>query len=320
MDKVLIIGASGYIGARLSYLLADEGYNVTAVCFPKTPEDKIWLSKMSKVILGDITSSDFIDKITDNEYHTAIHLVSLDHKDSNKKPDYVNSINVMPVWNILEAFKQKKTLRKFLYFSTIHVYGEISSGVIEESYLPAPLNPYGLTHLMAENICNMFNNTSKMECINIRMANSYGSPYFKDNNCWWLVINDLCRQAFLEKKIVLRSDGSAWRDFIHYRDVFIAIQKLLTNNVIGKANTFHFSSGKTYSILQIAEKIRSVYKSKYKIEIPIITPEATNVNISALKNGYVIDNRRIRSLGFELSTDVESGINELFNYFENNEI
>ena len=63
---------------------------------------------MKEVVVGDITSDNVIDKITSQSFDVAIHLVSLDHNESNKPPNYVNSINVMPVWNFLEAFKMIK--------------------------------------------------------------------------------------------------------------------------------------------------------------------------------------------------------------------
>ena len=118
-------------------------------------------------------------KITTQSYDVAIYLVSLDHNDSNKSPEFVNSINVLPVWNLLESFKTKKTLKRFIYFSTIHVYGNIDSKIVEETHNTFPHKAYGLTHLMCENICNMYNLSSEIDCINVRLSNSYGSPFFK---------------------------------------------------------------------------------------------------------------------------------------------
>ena len=111
MNNILIIGASGYVGARLSLLLAKAGKNVTALCFPNIPNDKDWCSIMKKVIVGDITSEKVIDELTNQTFDVVIHLVSLDHHESNRTPAFVNSINVMPVWNLLESFKIKKTFK-----------------------------------------------------------------------------------------------------------------------------------------------------------------------------------------------------------------
>ncbi|TVZ55490.1 nucleoside-diphosphate-sugar epimerase [Lutibacter sp. Hel_I_33_5] len=313
--KILIIGASGYVGGRLSYLLAKDGNEITALCHRNKPDDADWNSKMAKVLIADITSESQVSDITNIEYDIAIHLVSLDHNDSKKSPSYVNSINVLPVWNLLESFKVKKTLKKFIYFSTVHVYGDLPEGSVDESYAPSPNTPYGLTHFMSESICNMFNNSSEIQCVNIRMTNSYGSPYFKDNSCWWLVVNDLCKSAYVDKKIVLQSDGSALRDFVHYNDIFQAINAIISISICND-NTFHLSSGQTITIFNLAEKVKEVYKKRYGSDIPIILPENTR-NSKGLKY-YTINNKKLNNIGFEISITIEEGINELFTYIEKN--
>jgi UDP-glucose 4-epimerase len=314
MSNILIIGASGYIGSRLSYSLAKEGNNITAVCHSGIPTDKDWCKLMNQVVVRDITSKDAIEELTNQYYDTAIYLVSLDHKASNKIPEFVNSINVMPVWNLLEAFKIKKTLKRFIYFSTIHVYGKLPNDVIDESFVTNPKNPYGLTHLMAENICNMYNLNSDIQCINVRLSNSYGSPLFKENNCWWLVVNDLCRMAFTEKRIVLKSDGSALRDFIHYKDVFNAIKSILSKASYNE-NIFNLSSGKTTSIHQIAEKVKYIFLNRYGENLPIILPHNCQVQ-KELTKIYTMSNKKLISTGFKQDFNLEKGINELFDYLE----
>jgi UDP-glucose 4-epimerase len=320
MARILVIGANGYIGARLSSLLAMSGNSVTALCFPSVPEDEKWCSLMDEVVVGDVTSDKAIDDITNQYYDVAIHLVSLDHHDSNKSPSFVSSINVMPVWKLLEAFKTKKTLSRFIYFSTIHVYGKIPSQVIEESEDTNPISQYGLTHLLAENICNMYTESSEIDCINVRLSNSYGQPVFQTNNCWWLVINDLCKTAYYEKKIKLLSDGSSQRDFIHSTDVFKAIDTLIKTEKVPNTNsTYHISSGKTITILELAHVVKSVFEKRYIEEIEVTTYNDTkskHPNTFSDANRYLISNTKLKSLGFSPAKDIETGIEEMFIYFE----
>ena len=322
MDSVLIIGASGYIGARLSYLLAKKGKKITALCYPLIPKDKEWCSLMEKIIIGDITSSEIIEDITNQSYDSVIHLVSLNHHDSKKSPSLVNSINVIPVWELLDNFNKKQTIKKFIYLSTVQVYGKTDSITINEDSKTAPLNQYALTHLMAENINNFYNQSSAIDCINIRLSNSFGSPMFSDNDCWWLVINELCKEAFLNEKLILKSDGSPLRDFIHYLDVVDAIECIIDKRIMKtENNTYHISSEKTMSILDIAKKVKNVYEKRYNKKIKIEFKNRNNkIEINSL-NKYKISNKKIKKLGFSLKVNVCDGINELFDYLDstNNE-
>ena len=138
--------------------------------------------------------------ISDVKADILIHLISLDHHDSEKNPNYVSKINVQPTWNLLESCSVRG-LKKFIYFSTIHIYGESNNKTISENQNVLPLNVYGLTHALSEEICNYYNRKSKTECINIRLSNSYGEPVFFDSKCWSLIVNDLTRTAYEKRKL-----------------------------------------------------------------------------------------------------------------------
>jgi UDP-glucose 4-epimerase len=319
LKKVLITGACGYLGARLSKDLSEKGFGITAFDSYDPSTHNQWTSLMDEVIVGDIRDESTISDLADKNFDVVIHLISLDHHKSENEPNFVSSINVMPTWNLLDKLTQKG-LKKFIYFSTIHVYGKIPKEIITEDQQPAPLNPYGLTHLLSENICNYYNNKTDTECINVRLSNSYGSPVFKENNCWWLVINDLCKTAYKEKKIKLLSDGSSQRDFIHSSDVCRVIEFILNtdkNNM--QNNTYHISSGNTLTIWELAQTVKKVYQDRFKLEIPVILPENTismfpDKFLRAEK--YIVSNTKIKSLGFATITELKTGINELFDYLE----
>lgn len=320
MDNILIVGASGYLGARISYQLAKKGKNITALCFPHLPIDKEWCSLMKKVIVGDIRSNSVIDEITSEFYDSVIYLVSLNHHDSKKNPSFVNSINVIPVWELLNSFNNKNTVKKFIYFSTVQIYGKLDFKIINEDTTPQPQNQYALTHLMAENINNYYNQISSINCVNVRLSNSYGSPVFKDCDCWWLVINELCKEVYYNKKIVLKSDGTPLRDFIHHEDILKSLEYLLDDNLQkSDSNTYNISSENVLSILEIAQLIKTAYEKRYSKSIDIeIGKNSTSKKNKIKKKKYKISNKKIRNLGFKPNLSVQDGINEIFNYFDKN--
>lgn len=318
MKKVLIIGGCGYLGARIAEFLANRNYEVSILdTFEPEGYDK-WSSLIKNIIIGDIRDEKVIERLKNYKYEIVINLISLNHHQSNNNPNFVSSINVMPTWNILDSLS-KNGLNKFIYFSTIHVYGEIANQIISENYRTKPINAYGLTHYLSEKICNYYNYNSNTECVNIRLSNSYGSPVFNENNCWWLVLNDFCKSAYNDNKIILNSDGTPERDFIHSSDICNAIE-LIIQSKITTNNIFNIASGKTYTIFELANIVKKVYKEKYKKEILVKFSDNSISYNSKLINGlkkHKIDITKINKIGFKPKMNITEGIKTIFNYLEN---
>ncbi|WP_185146667.1 NAD-dependent epimerase/dehydratase family protein [Chryseobacterium sp.] len=311
MKKVLVTGGSGYIGARLCLHLSNEGYAVTALCHSHIPSDESWVSKMDRIVDGDVRDESVLLELAEYRYDTVVHLVSLDHHQSNGNPAMVSSVNITPVWSILDIFS-KQGLSKFIYFSTAQTYGVLKDETVTEERRLNTQNAYGLTHQIGEVICDYYNRTSAVDCSVVRLSNSYGAPIFEENNCWWLVVNDLCRMAYTQNEIVLQSDGSPLRDFIHGWDVCKGIQTIMETEE--KHAVYNLSSGITRSIMEIAVIIKNIFFKRYGNVINITAPVGKNASPSSSR--YKIDNSKVRSIGFEPDWDLEAGINDLFDYFE----
>ncbi len=254
-------------------------------------------------------------------FHTHLHITN--HKKSVDKPTAISPINLMPTLQLLDHFT-KKGLEQFIYFSTQQTLGRIPSSIIGEDFLPKPLNNYGLTHLLGEQITSFYDNTTDAKCINVRLSNGYGAPVFQNTNCWWLVINDLCKIAFEKNKIQLLSDGSPQRDFIHVSDVCRAVEVLITSKDVlrWRDNVFHIASGNTLTILELAHEVKKVFDNRYQKDIPVILPNnVISEEPDKCKNidKFVLSTKNMEHLGFRPTTDLIVGIEEMFSYLENRE-
>ncbi|MCH8012522.1 MAG: NAD(P)-dependent oxidoreductase [Candidatus Marinimicrobia bacterium] len=316
MKKVLVTGACGYLGARLSKYLAENGFRITAFDSFDPSMYSQWTSLMEEVIIGDIRDETILYNLAKKQFDIVIHLISLDHNRSEDEPNFVSSINVMPTWNLLDKLS-KNGLEKFIYFSTQQVLGKLPSTIIDESSPPNPINKYGLTHLLCEQIVNYYNEITETKCINIRLSNGYGSPVFKENNCWWLVINDFCKMANERGEIKLLSDGSPQRDFIHNLDISRAVGVLIKSKEDFIDNIFHIATGETWAILELAHIVADIYKGRYNKEIPIFLPDnsiSESPELYQNEQRFNIDITKMKKLGFQPEISLQKGILELFEY------
>jgi len=303
--KILILGGSGYIGARLTSLLSQKYQDITILDLEI--DSKLDKSKI-KVINLDITKESVIDEITDQYYDVVINLISLDHnKSQNYKPLIVNNINVLPTWNLLNSFSRKSNLKKFINFSTIHVYSNFTkeNQITEESEVN-PSSIYGMTHLISENITNYFNSNSKICSINLRLSNSYGEPYLKNKDCWNLVINNLCLNAFKYGEIKLKSNLQNTRNFIHYLDIFQAVE-LLIDSKSTKYNTYNLCNDKSISFEELIKIIEDQYELIFDKKLVV---SVLNEPLKIQNSNY--SNLRLKKLNFENKLSIENGINKMF--------
>jgi nucleoside-diphosphate-sugar epimerase len=312
------VGASGYVGGRISQYLSQQGYDVIALV-RKIPPSVSWKQHMHEIVEGNIQDDNLLKEIASKKIDVVIYTVSLNHKQSEENIEGAIDVNVTPMWKLLEILSQKG-LQRFIYFSTQQIYGSLPFRVINEKFSPAPKNNYGLTHLMCENISQLFNQKSNTKCINLRLSNGYGSPNLKTSDCWWLVINDLCKSVIEKQEIRLLSDGKPQRDFIHLGDICQAIEILLNTpeEKLIESN-YNVGSGHTYTILELAHIVSKSYFEKFGLKTPVLLHDGTYASDIKSHNDiskFQYSINRIKALGFYPKISLQQGILEIFDYLD----
>ena len=306
--RILITGANGYLGARLCQFLSNQGHDIIAACKAPVPYTAGWTDKIKKIIIGDLILDEIINKLAETKPDVIIHLVSLNKNNSKNSINNALDVNVRVTWKLLEKFSEL-SLKKFIYLSTIHVSDSlIDDSKSDHNYKPKSI--YALTHLMSEEICNYYNRKTKTECINIRLSNSYGEPLLKNTRCWELILNELVLMAYKEDRVVLNSDGLSPRNFIHFTKLCKSIKDLIDPEYQLVDKFISVQSNTTCSLLEAALKIKSVYYKRYSKKIPIF------INKDKLfKDNFYLKSTKNKLNSFQ---HLESGINDLFIYLENN--
>ena len=317
--RICIVGGSGYVGAHLAVTLSRLKYNITIFSRGRPAIDIDFAGSSISWMAGNVLNKDDIESIVNAEFDAIIYCVSLNHHISQKNLRNAISVNFLPFEALTDRLVQKKFSGKVLYFSTMQVCGALPPGIkVSESYPPSPLNNYGVTHLLCENIVSMYNKVGKLDIASLRLSNSYGYPVDINADCWWLVVNDLCRSAILHKKIQLQSDGSPQRDFIALDDVTSAVD-LLLSSINKLPNIINISSGQTYTILELA-KIVSDLMAKSGEMISINFTSDDNVIKSQSVNPvqkFCIKNELLQSFGFQQRIDLEAGIKKMLQDLKN---
>lgn len=269
---ILITGGLGNLGSWVTDHFSSSGrYDVTVL----TKNDRnLNITHPFKKVFCDITDEKALRecfKTIDPDF--VVHLASLN---DTFLDDYANQsllVNSLGTRNLLEACTGKK-IRKFIYMSTFHVYGR-DGGEISEQDVAAPVNDYAITHYFAEEYIRMFSKKQGLRYIIFRLSNSYGCPKDKQSGKWYLLFNDLCRQAVQQKKIEIRTNGTALRDFVYMNDVCEAIEAVVGNNELVN-QIYNLGSGQSLSLSGMAAHIVAAYREMYGEEIETIKNKRDN--------------------------------------------
>ena len=199
---------------------------------------------------------------------TLIHLAGPDAHTISKNPDSIILEHLELTGRLVHA-AEVNDVKKIIYYSTIHVYGKNLKGTITEATRPIPVHPFAEAHLEAENIIK--SQSKEIVATIIRGSHTFGTPYFENEKCWKLVMNNLCKSAFQNGKLTIKSSGQDYRDFNALENVVRAIHHLLElNNEKEIHDIYNLGSSHTVRIIEIAKKIQKELKDSFDYDCPII--------------------------------------------------
>ncbi len=243
-------GSQGYIGSVLTALLVQQGYEVIG--------RDLGLYRECRYPGGSFDSdpwdarnaspSDFVG------IDAVVHLAALSNDPlGDLDPKLTYEINHDGTLATAAAAKEAGVPR-FVFASSCSLYGAAAGGdLLDETAQMDPLTPYAETKVTAEHaLTDMADD--RFSPTFLRNATVYGpSPSLRLD----IVVNDLCASAAATGKIVLKSDGSAWRPQVHVTDVARAVAAVLSasRDVVHNEAFNVGRSDDNLTVLQIADLV-----------------------------------------------------------------
>ena len=251
--RILVAGGFGYIGGRVSEHLALLGHSVILGSrFNKNLPNWLPEGEVVQLLWGDREALEVACKGID----VVIHAAGMNAGDCACNPIAALESNGVQTARLSIAARSAK-VKKFIYFSTAHIYSNTLSGVITEKSCPNNLHPYATSHLAAENAVLSICESGPTRATVIRLANAFGRPVDQEANCWTLLVNDLCRQAVEKQMLELKTTGSQYRNFICLNDVCRLIEILCAQKkVSNKSTILNIGSSASQTIVRMAQLIQ----------------------------------------------------------------
>jgi nucleoside-diphosphate-sugar epimerase len=302
VNKILITGGAGYVGAVLTPYLLSKGHKVTVIDLMIYGKEVLKTHPNLRVVEGDIRNRNLLEKIIPN-HDIVIHLACISNDPSFElNPELSKSINLDAFTPLVEIAK-KKSVKRFIYASTSSVYGIKEEKDVHEEMSLEPLTDYSKYKIDCEIILKKYI-SENFTPITIRPATVCG---YSSRQRLDVVVNILTNLAYHKRSITIFG-GKQLRPNIHIQDMVRAYEALITapkSKVSGEI----FNAGyENHSVLELANIVKKNIGDDVKLN-----SSPTNDNRS-----YHISSKKIKKiLNFDTKYTIADAVIDLKKAFEN---
>lgn len=256
MKKIVLFGASGFIGSEINKILSKNSFNLISVV---NNNNKIF----PKGFLKNKKKINILKKISLNlkNIDTVIHAAT---PNDILSKDFQKGINLslLGTKNILDFCLENK-IKNFIFFSTFQVYGTNLVGSIKENSKIKLNNYYSMNHYFGEELCKHYSKNLKINITIIRPSNVYGIPLLRTIKRNTLVPLCFANDLKKYKKIKLLSSGKQIRNFVSNYSIAKICKRLISKFPLGY-NVLNISSNLNLSMREVAIEMVKIANIKYK--------------------------------------------------------
>jgi len=275
--KILVVGGAGYIGSHMLKRLQNTNHEVEVLDNLSTGFEANTLGfPFHKCDLAD---KDHVYTILQNKYDLVMHFASyINVGESYINPQKYYENNVQNTLNLLSCMIDLKILN-FIFSSTAAVYGEPESVPILEDQKINPVNPYGQTKAIVENILKDYDKAYGLKFMSLRYFNACGAHpdgTIGERHDPETHLIPLILQAASGRKDKVKvygddyptKDGTCIRDYIHVMDLaeahLLALEDLYQNQ---SSEIYNIGNNQGFSVSEIVNAAKEITQKKINIEI-----------------------------------------------------
>ena len=311
-NKILITGATGFIGSHLAEIYVERGFGVVAFDRYNSNNDWGWLENSKykndfEIILGDVRDYDSVSKAME-ECNGVLHLAALIGipYSYNSPLAYIRT-NVEGTYNILEAAKNLE-LDQILITSTSETYGTAQYVPIDEKHPLVGQSPYSASKIAADQLAISYYKSFELPVKLVRPFNTYGPRQSAR-----AVIPTIISQLLNGKNSIELGNLSPTRDLTYVADTcnaFIDIYK--SGSLFGEVTNIGMNT--EISIGNLTKLIANLMGE----DIPIVTSEGRIRPKNSEVERLVCDNTKLlKHTSWKPGYTLEKGINEVVEWMKN---
>ncbi|MBY0579676.1 MAG: UDP-glucose 4-epimerase GalE [Burkholderiales bacterium] len=272
----LVVGGAGYIGSHMVKALLQAGHEVVTLDDLSTGHREAVIG--GKFIHGSLADESLLDSVfASHRFGAVLHFASfIQVGESVVQPAKYYTNNVSNTLNLLNAMVHHG-VRNFVFSSTAAIFGEPQYVPIDERHRVAPINPYGASKAIVEQVLRDYDHAYGLKSICLRYFNACGADpdgELGERHHPETHLIPLALQAASGRGKDLRlfgrdydtPDGTCIRDYIHIADLCQA--HLLALEHLKKSDTsaaFNLGNGTGFSVAEVISAVERVTGVKLRV-------------------------------------------------------
>ena len=267
--SILVVGGAGYIGSHMAKMLVQSGHEVIVLDNLSTGfRDAV---RYGRLIEGDLADETLVDQIfAENSIAAVMHFAALSQVgESVREPARYYRNNVANTQNLLDAML-RHGVKRFIFSSTAAIFGEPETPAIDEQHPQRPINPYGRSKRMVEEMLGDYDSAYGLRSVCLRYFNAAGADpegemgerHDPESHLIPLVLQAASGRRdhiAIYGNDYPTPDGTCVRDYIHVWDLcsahLLALEHLLAD---GDSDAFNLGNGKGFSVQEVIDTARRV--------------------------------------------------------------
>ncbi|HKZ77088.1 MAG TPA: NAD-dependent epimerase/dehydratase family protein [Pyrinomonadaceae bacterium] len=314
--KVLVTGATGFVGAHLTARLVKEAAHV--VCLqrdfvPNGPLDLLDLRRSVTIVNGQVEDYCLMQRVlSEYEVESVFHLAAQTLVGAaNRAPLSTFESNIRGTYGLLEACRSGQTVKRIVVASSDKAYGTHSDLPYREGTPLDGLFPYDASKVCTDVLARSFANTYGLPVAVTRFANIYGPA---DLNLSRIIPGTIV-SVLRDEPPLIRSDGTPLRDFVYVDDAVTGYLQLAENISAVKGEAFNFGSGSPVRILDLATRIIKLAGKQDSLSPKVLSPTKIAGEIDTQ---YLSAEKIERQLGWRPTIKLDEGLNSTIEWYRRN--
>lgn len=249
-NTIIVTGGAGFIGSHIAKRLLKTGYEVIVIDNLHTG-DVNNIPPGAEFIEGNISQKKILSGVHGKNVYAVLHLAAQSSGEvSNEKPDLDLNVNTLSTLRLLQWCKSNSVPR-FIYASSMAVYGNVIKNPVSETLSCNPLSFYGISKLSSEHYIRHFAQEG-LATTCFRMFSVYG-PGQNMTNMKQGMVSIFLAYLLRGEEIWVKGSGDRFRDFIYIDDVVDVWCSSLENEATyGKI--YNLATGKKTTVAELVDK------------------------------------------------------------------